>query len=1018
MSAPHERPAMPAAAAAPETAPDAHAAPTAAVPEPEKAVRVLSPSPESDPENLTEAERAAQAARDADDSDGWQEMPVYASHDMYDDDGNLVALEQIESEDEEEENKRRGGATKGYTRVTVDEMDAERAAAVTEETNFLFHEDDPTDETARNPMHQMQSTKDMLTESQRIAYVGLCKLCMVDMATDLALKQGSIRASKKVALAHAAMSMWSQKIMIRLYSHMDISPEEQRMIEQLSTHGVETRDLTPMLMQNARVANPLADETADETSPETSEAPETAEPTADKAAAEHDEGSQDAQDAQDAQPATKAAEAGHAASDKAAEADSASRASSDEPLPEYSLESNPFQDTMKPGELAHKETLDIDIRWTVLCDLFLVLLADSVYDARSRTLLELVGKALQVGWVDIAKFERRVTDTLDIEDSWDETWNEQEIVDQRRKRALKKKYMYMGLATLGGGLVIGLSAGLLAPVIGAGLAAGFTTIGIAGTSGFLAGAGGAAVVTTTGVAVGARIGSKGMARRMGAVKTFEFRPLHNNNRVNLIVSISGWLSGKEDDVRLPFSTVDPVMGDFYSLHWEPDMLRSMGQTINILATEVLTQSIQQVLGSTILVALMASLQWPVVLTKLSYLLDNPWSVSLDRAWASGLILADTLINRNLGVRPVTLVGFSLGARVVYSCLVELARMKAFGLVQNVYLFGSPVVVKRDQMLLASTMVSGRFVNGYSRKDWILGYLFRATSGGLGRIAGLAPIEHIHGIENFDCTSIVEGHMSYREAMPKLLRECGWEVTSDEFTEIEDPDPDQLRGRQRELLTEFELAKRKMEKRPRKKGVFSWIKPKPKKKEWWEMYEDDREDRAPESNGYSDEPSTTSSFYADVAGPSTVADAAAVPADPTDPAILFDVEAIRREITQAKKSPTASGFAEAPPPVIAPPPIETLDTSFASEAGEPVLVDHSPQSIARSLSTVSLEPSSASSLAHSSFGSAPESPFAAPTQFPALPETDEPPSPPAARRPTYADFDNVWDDSKDVHMTFE
>lgn len=69
---------------------------------------------------------------------------------------------------------------------------------------------------------------------------------------------------------------------------------------------------------------------------------------------------------------------------------------------------------------------------------------------------------------------------------------------------------------------------------------------------------------------------------------------------------------------------------------------------------------------------------------------------------------------------MTLVGFSLGARVIYSCLVELARVKAYGLVQNVYIFGSPVVVKHSQMLLSSTIVSGRFVNGFSRKDWILG----------------------------------------------------------------------------------------------------------------------------------------------------------------------------------------------------------------------------------------------------------------------------------------------------------
>jgi len=44
--------------------------------------------------------------------------------------------------------------------------------------------------------------------------------------------------------------------------------------------------------------------------------------------------------------------------------------------------------------------------------------------------------------------------------------------------------------------------------------------------------------------------------------------------------------GKEDDVRLPYSTINPIMGDIYSLLWEPEMLQSMGQTINLLATEV------------------------------------------------------------------------------------------------------------------------------------------------------------------------------------------------------------------------------------------------------------------------------------------------------------------------------------------------------------------------------------------------------------------------------------------------
>lgn len=126
------------------------------------------------------------------------------------------------------------------------------------------------------------------------------------------------------------------------------------------------------------------------------------------------------------------------------------------------------------------------------------------------------------------------------------------------------------------------------------------------------------------------------------------------------------------------------------------------------------------LGSTILVALMASLQLPIVLTKLSYLIDNPWTVSLGRANAAGLILADSLIDRNLGVRPITLVGFSLGSRVILACLRELANRGAVGLIQNVYLFGSPIVANRDEYLRARMVVSGRFVNGYASNDWILG----------------------------------------------------------------------------------------------------------------------------------------------------------------------------------------------------------------------------------------------------------------------------------------------------------
>lgn len=235
---------------------------------------------------------------------------------------------------------------------------------------------------------------------------------------------------------------------------------------------------------------------------------------------------------------------------------------------------------------------------------------------------------------------------------------------------------------------------------------------------------------------------------------------------------------------------------------------------------------------------MSALQLPVVLTKLSYLIDNPWAVSLDRATMAGLILADSLIDRNLGTRPVTLVGYSLGSRVIFSCLKELAKKGAFGLIQNVYLFGSPIVFKQEEYLKAKSVVSGRFVNGFNRNDWILGYLFRLTNGGIRRVAGLAEILDVPGVENMDVSEFVVGHMDYRTAMPRLLRECGWLVESDEFTEIEDPDPDNHQERQRELISEIEEARRELEKEGNeKKGGFGFFRRKKAQKQEWEVYED-------------------------------------------------------------------------------------------------------------------------------------------------------------------------------------
>ena len=139
-----------------------------------------------------------------------------------------------------------------------------------------------------------------------------------------------------------------------------------------------------------------------------------------------------------------------------------------------------------------------------------------------------------------------------------------------------------------------------------------------------------------------------------------------------------------------------------------------------------------------------------------------------------------------------------------------------------------------------------------------------------RVAGLAPVE-IPSVENLNVTELVNGHMAYRAAMPRLLRELGWVVESDEFTEIEDPDPDNHEKRQRELINEIEEARKELEKKPEKKRFGLFKSKKLAERKEWEMY-DDRAKTDPntkEANGV----------------------------DTKDGGVLFDIDAIRREAAE-------------------------------------------------------------------------------------------------------------------------
>ena len=77
-----------------------------------------------------------------------------------------------------------------------------------------------------------------------------------------------------------------------------------------------------------------------------------------------------------------------------------------------------------------------------------------------------------------------------------------------------------------------------------------------------------------------------------------------------------------------------------------------------------------------------------------------------------------------GDRPVTLIGYSVGARVVFRCLLELAAAGHSGCVEHAVLIAAPVSPHATHWAAARCVVAGRLANVWSERDCLLGVLHR------------------------------------------------------------------------------------------------------------------------------------------------------------------------------------------------------------------------------------------------------------------------------------------------------
>ncbi|KAF2141303.1 uncharacterized protein K452DRAFT_272040 [Aplosporella prunicola CBS 121167] len=477
-------------------------------------------------------------------------------------------------------------------------------------------------------------------------------------------------------------------------------------------------------------------------------------------------------------------------------------------------------------------------RVLVLHSMLLLLLSLEHYSSHSRILMLYLTSSLRLPLRYLTEDETKVATGL-LEAA--KQMNADEETKKKAEENATSRKWKVGLASVAGAALIGVTGGLAAPLLAAGVGTVMGGLGLGAT----AAAGYLGTLAGSTVLVGGLFGAYGgkMTGKMvdayaAEVTDFGFVPLgrhramkneKENRRLRVAIGISGWLTEKGDIVA-PWRVIDNGIEGF-ALRFELAALMNLGNAITTMVKSAAWGfAKKEIIKRTVFASLSAAL-WPIGLLKISRVVDNPFSVAKAKADKAGEVLADAIINKAQGERPVTLIGYSLGARVIYTCLQSLAQRKAFGLVESVVLLGAPTPSTGADWRRLRAVVSGRVVNVYSTDDYVLGFLYRTSSIQYG-IAGLQKVSGVQGIENVDVSELVSGHTRYRYLTGQILKKIGFEdvdlVQADREAEQMRAEEAKEEKQGEEGTKDPELEALEMEQeveQKSKKGLMGWTKDK-------------------------------------------------------------------------------------------------------------------------------------------------------------------------------------------------
>ncbi|KAK1254948.1 hypothetical protein MKX08_008943 [Trichoderma sp. CBMAI-0020] len=462
-------------------------------------------------------------------------------------------------------------------------------------------------------------------------------------------------------------------------------------------------------------------------------------------------------------------------------------------------------------------TIPIEDREEALSCVLLLLLSTGVYSAHSRTLVLYLASSLGISSTFLNKEESEIAMSLMESSTANKDAKEAMSADaeaaKRKQQNKVSRFWKVGLASVAGAAVIGVTGGLAAPLVAGAIGGVLGGVGLGGVASFLGifWMNGALVGTLFG-AYGAKMTGEMMDNYAKEVEDFKFLPLREESttgdpdkigkeqkeqrRLRVTIGINGWLN-TEDDIKKPWRTLSTDT-EVFALRYEMNVLLKLGTALTDLVRSVAWKAFKaEIIKRTLLATLWAAL-WPIQVLAVASNVDNPFNRGHNRSRKAGQLLADALINKVQGERPVTLMGYSLGAATIHACLQSLAERHAFGLVDTVVLIGTPAPSDSAHWRTIRPVVSGKIFNVYSENDMVLGFVYRMHSLALG-VAGLQPIKDVNGIVNVNLSDSVSGHLRYPSLTGEILHKCGF-VNVKAGTEIEtEEDVIQMKDKEADLL---------------------------------------------------------------------------------------------------------------------------------------------------------------------------------------------------------------------------